>query len=317
MNIKFSRILNETVELNVAIAGNGPTILLIHGFPGLWYSWRHAMSHFASIGYQVIAQDVRGYGGSSKPIRIDAYKLRDLVSDAVAIIDALGNSPVYVVGDDWGAIIAWHLALLSPKRVRAVAGLSVPYQPPGPTSFIDLARQTYREKFFYQIFFQEVGRPEERLEFSVEETMRYFLFSKNRISAFNRWLTSEPSDKNQVSNPLPCPDWMSENELEVFVEAFSKGGFTGPLNRYRAQQLDVNDLISWTGATIQQPSFFIGGEADPFRHSLPGIDLFQQPGKFCSDFRGSVLIPKIGHWVQQEAPEIVNRLLADFFLNAI
>jgi hypothetical protein len=244
---------------------------------------------------------------------IDAYTLRDHVADAVAVIDALSEDPVFVVGDDWGAVIAWYLALLAPGRVRAVAGLSVPYVPPGPVSFIDIARHAYGEQFFYQLFFQKIGIAEQRLEIDVDETLRNILFSGRAITEFNHWLRHSPQNQEAGHFKRPCPNWMNEEELSIFVKAFSTNGFQGPLHRYRAQQLDVQDLQAWRGEAVQAPSLFVGGEMDQFRYSLPGYDLFHNPGQHCSDFRNGILIPDVGHWVQQEAPEILHGHLDAFF----
>jgi len=133
----FTKLHNGSIELNVAVAGSGPLILCVHGFPELWYSWRHQIAHFSARGYTVAALDVRGYGGSSKPHEIAAYSIRNLASDVASVIDQLGGGKAILFGHDWGAPIVWSTALLHPDKVRAVAGLSVPYVPRGPVSFID------------------------------------------------------------------------------------------------------------------------------------------------------------------------------------
>ena len=318
MTPDFVTVTNGSVHLRVAVAGEGPLVLFVHGFPGLWYSWRHQIARFAAAGYRAAALDVRGYGGSSKPSDIASYRTRDMVSDLSAVIDALGGGRAFVAGDDWGAVLAWYLALLAPERVAAVAGLSIPYLPPGPVSFLELARKALRGRFFYQHFFLEEGVAEEKLAQDVDETLRRFLFSGKDVEAFGHWLQTPPLSKGDGagSGRLPCPPWMDEADLAVFVEAFSKGGFRGPLNRYRAQALDVDDLRPWYGQPLRVPACFIAGEDDLFRHVISGYDLFSNPGFACRDFRGAVLLPGVGHWVQQEAPERVFSLHTQFFAGA-
>lgn len=311
----FVTVKNGAVELNVAVSGSGPLIVCVHGFPELWYSWRHQMTYFAARGFRVAALDVRGYGGSSKPKEIPAYTLRQLASDVVAVIDQLGDGPAILFGHDWGAPIVWHTALLHPDEISAVAGLSVPFRPRGPAPFIELVRPVYKGRFFYQIYFQQEGVAESELEVDIPVSLRKTYFALSGEAPHNKWL--EPKLENArlldgLVDPQPFPGWMSERDLAVYVDAFRAGGFRGPLNRYRAQGLDFADLAELTGRGITQPSAFIAGERDPVRAFVPGMDLYAEPGIACSDFRGSTIIPGIGHWVQQEAPSETNVALEAF-----
>ena len=311
----FITVRNGATELNVAVSGTGPLIVCVHGFPELWYSWRHQMAHFASRGFRVAALDVRGYGRSSKPKEIAAYMLRQLASDVVAVIDHFGNEPAILFGHDWGAPIVWHTALLHPDRIRAVAGLSVPYRSRGPVSFIDAVRSIYKGKFFYQIYFQQEGVAEAELEADVARGLRMTYFALSGAAPLNVWLEPKPPEAKVLDgliDPQPFPGWMSESDLAVYVEAFRAGGFRGPLNRYRAQDLDFTDLAELSGRGITQPAAFIAGERDPVRAFIPGMDLYADPGVACADFRGSTILPGIGHWVQQEAPEETNAALEAF-----
>ena len=311
----FITVRNGATELNVAVSGTGPLIVCVHGFPELWYSWRHQMAHFAARGFRVAALDVRGYGRSSKPQEIAAYTLRQLASDVVAVIDHFGDGPAILFGHDWGAPIVWHTALLHPDRIRAVAGLSVPYRPRGPAPFIDVVRSIYKGKFFYQIYFQQEGVAEAELEADVARGLRLTYFALSGEAPLNLWLEPKPPEAKVLDgliDPQPFPAWMSENDLAVYVDAFRAGGFRGPLNRYRAQNLDFADLADLGGRGIAQPSAFIAGERDPVRAFIPGMDLYADPGVACSDFRGSTILPGIGHWVQQEAPEKTNAVLEAF-----
>jgi pimeloyl-ACP methyl ester carboxylesterase len=303
------------MDRNVAIAGDGPLIVCVHGFPELWYSWRHQMQYFAGRGYSVAALDVRGYGKSSKPHEVAAYTLRNLASDVAAVIDQLGNGKAILLGHDWGAPIVWHTSLLYPDKVTAVAGLSVPFFPRGAAPFLDIMKMIYKDRFFYQTYFQQEGVAEAELERDVSDSLRKMYFAASGDAPLNKWLEQKPASAKLLDgmvDPDPYPAWMSEKDLKVYVDAFRESGFRGPINRYRAQTLDFTDLAELSGKTIVQPSCFIAGERDLVRSFVPGTDLYAAPGAACADFRGATILPGIGHWVQQEAPSETNAALENF-----
>ena len=311
----FTHVANGPITLNIAVEGNGPLIICVHGWPELSHAWRHQLAHFSARGYTVAAMDVRGYGGSSKPHEISAYSMRNLTADVAAAIDALGGGKAILFGHDWGAPIVWNTAVLFPDKVSAVAGLSVPYTPIAPRSFIDLARAVYKDRFFYQLYIQTEGVAEAEVEANVRGALRKLYYSCCGDAPRNGLLVHKPADAGLLDglvDPDPFPAWMSESDLQVFVDAFTAGGLRGPFNRYRVQDIDSRELGSLPNAVVSQPSFFIAGEKDPVRAFLPGHDLYASPGAACSDFRGSVILPGIGHWVQQEAPAQTNAALESF-----
>lgn len=314
--MNFVTVNNGSIDLNVAVAGHGgPLILCVHGWPELWYSWRHQIIHFSERGYTVAALDVRGYGRSSKPSEIAAYSIRNLASDVAAAIDELGRGTAILFGHDWGAPIVWNTALLYPNKVKAVAGLSVPYRPRGPASLIEMAKAIYKDRFFYQLYFQKEGIAEAELEADITVTLRKVYFALSGAAPLNKWLEHKPANGKLLDgmiDPQPFPDWMSEKDLQVYSEAFRAGGFRGPLNRYRAQLIDFEEMAEFAGKSVTQPSYFVAGEFDAIRSFIPGMDLYANPGAACSDFRGSVILPGIGHWVQQEAPAETNAALQGF-----
>jgi pimeloyl-ACP methyl ester carboxylesterase len=313
--MNFVMMKNGPIDLNVAVAGNGPLILCVHGFPELWYSWRHQLSYFSERGYKVAALDVRGYGRSSKPHEIAAYSMRHLASDVAAAIDQLGGGKAVLFGHDWGAPIVWNTALLYPNKVTAVAGLSVPYRPRGPASFVEMAKAIYKDRFFYQLYFQQEGVAEAEFEADVTTGLRKGYFALSGAAPLNKWLEQKPADAKLLDgmiDPQPFPDWMSAKDLQVYVDAFRAGGFRGPLNRYRAQGIDFQELAEYAGKPVTQPACFIAGERDPVRAFVPGMDLYADAGAACADFRGSTILPGIGHWVQQEAPAETNAALERF-----
>jgi pimeloyl-ACP methyl ester carboxylesterase len=315
----FVTIANGSIALNVAVKGSGPLILCVHGWPELWYSWRHQIEYFSQRGYTVAALDVRGYGESSKPAEIAAYSMKAIASDLAAVIDRLGGGQAILFGHDWGAAIAWDTALIYSDKVRAVAGLSVPYMPRGETSFLTLARTIYADRFFYQLYFQPEGVAEAELEADVEASLRKIYFALSGDAPLNKWLEYKAGTSGLLdgaTNPQPFPVWMRDVDMAVYVRAFEGSGFRGPINRYRAEDIDVSELAPYVGAVVTQPACFIGGERDAVRALLPGVDLFEQPGAACADFRGSTLIPGIGHWVQQEAPTATNTALEAFLVLA-
>jgi len=194
-NIKI--IKSNGLTLRVAISGEGPLVLLIHGWPESWYSWRHQIAALSAAGYRVAAPDVRGYGGSDKPQAIEAYDMASITADMAGLIAALGAEQAVVIGHDWGAPIAWNTALLYPQRVRAVAGLSAPYTGPGPAPFIDVVKQLYKDKFFYQIYFQEPGVAEAELEADVRSSLRKIYY----------WISGEGLQAAQQAGQCEIAGW--------------------------------------------------------------------------------------------------------------
>jgi pimeloyl-ACP methyl ester carboxylesterase len=313
--MQFTTVRNGSVELNVAVAGSGPLIVCVHGWPELWYSWRHQVDYFSTRGYRVAAIDVRGYGGSSKPREIAAYSMTNIAGDVAAVVDALGDGKAILFGHDWGAPIVWNTSLLYSGKISAVAGLSVPYMPLGDASFIDMANALYAGRFFYQLYFQKEGVAEAELEADVRASLRKIYFALSGNAELNKWIENKSVDArllDGLSDPAIFPDWMTEKDLQVYIDAFLAGGFRGPLNRYRAQTIDFGELRELAGKPVTQPAFFLGGERDVVRSFIPGMDLYANAAIACTDFRGSVIVPGVGHWIQQEAPRATNDALAGF-----
>lgn len=318
-NVAFTTVSNGEIDLNVAVQGDGPLILCVHGWPELWYSWRHQMAHFSQQGYAVAAMDVRGYGGSSKPDDIAAYTLTQLASDVAAVIDELGDGSAIVLGHDWGAPIAWNTARLHPDKVSAVAGLSVPYFPTGPDDSLQRWREAFTDqgKFFYQVYFADnVGGAEAELGADSLASIRKIYYAASGDAHGAPFLSDKPADAKMLDglvDPDPFPDWCSNDDLRVYADAMDAGGWHGPLHRYRAQPIDAQELGSLPNPNLTQPAAFIGGEFDVVRGFAEGVDPYDFAGMACNDFRGTTIIDGAGHWVQQEAPQATNAALAAFF----
>lgn len=303
-------------RLHLVEQGTGPLVLLVHGFPESWYSWRHQLPALAAAGYRAVAIDVRGYGRSSKPAATDAYGMLDLVQDNVAVVRALGEESAVVIGHDWGSNIAATSALLHPEVFRAVGLLSVPYAPPGGPRPTDVfGRIGGPEQEFYVSYFQEPGRAEAEIEPDVRGWLAGFYAA---LSADTMPAPSEPDPHfvthgGRLRDRFPAgrmPAWLSEHDLDIYAAEFERTGLTGALNRYRNVDRDWEDLASHRGAPIKQPSLFIGGTLDASTTWMAdAIDAYPTtlPALFASH-----LLEGCGHWIQQERPAEVNHLLTDW-----
>ena len=296
MSPELRMIETNGVRLRVALAGDGPLVILVHGFPESWYSWRHQIEALSRAGYRVAAPDVRGYGGSDRPHDVEAYDMESLTGDIAGLAEALSpDEQAVVVGHDWGAPIAWNTARLHADRFRAVAGLSVPYVPPGDVVFIDAARALFTDRglFFYQIYFQDQGPPEAELEADPAETIRKFYYAISGDAPDGTW----PFDKKHgdtLLHRLPEPDmplpWLNEEDVAYYAAQFRQSGFRGPLNRYRNWHRDHAYLKAHSSpAVIGQPSFFIGGTRDLVLKMFPG-DMVAAMKQSLGDLRGAELL---------------------------
>ena len=265
------RIDTGEVMLNCMIErpanGMGDLVILVHGFPESWYSWRHQLGPLAAAGYTACAIDVRGYGKSDKPEAIEAYAMEHIVGDLVGLTRQLqADAPAILVGHDWGAPIVWNSALTHPERFRAVAGLSVPFAgvPNRPFTETFRAHFTSKGRFFYQEYFQEPGVAETEAEDDPRrfiETMMYSISGDVPAGAY--W--DKPLGATFLEGlpePVAVP-WLTEADLDFYEGEFTASGFRGPLNRYRNHERDFEWMQPFAGRRIEQPSLFIGGSRDP------------------------------------------------------
>lgn len=309
-DISHRFVQTNGIRLHVAESGDGPLVLLLHGWPELWYSWRLQLSALAEAGYHAVAPDIRGYGQSDAPVALDAYSMRNLLADIEGLLDALGERDAVLVGHDWGAAMAWNTAALRPDRCRAVVGMSVPHlgRPPiPPTRLFD---RLFGERWFYVSHFQEQGVAETELEADVARTMRIILAGTAAFdTAAPAVLAKRRGDGflEGMEAPDTLPAWLSDEDLAYFVEQYEASGFRGGLARYRNMDRDWQELPELATARIEQPALFITGERDPARALAP-TDAMRV---FVPNLR-EVVVPEAGHWIQQEQSKAVNAALLRF-----
>ncbi|MCZ6887627.1 MAG: alpha/beta hydrolase [Gammaproteobacteria bacterium] len=317
----MSDITHRTVETNglnmhIAEAGEGPLVVLCHGFPESWYSWRHQLPALAEAGYHVVAPDQRGYGETDAPQAVEAYTVLHLVGDIVGLVQALGEQQAVIVGHDWGSPVAWNAALMRPDIFRAVASLSVPTGDRGPLKPTDGMRQMFGDRFFYQLYFQTPGVAEHELQHDVRTTMRKLLFgaSGNSDRTGDMFTPGGPPKSAYMLEQTPdcgddLPDWLTEADLDFFTEIYTKTGFRGGLNWYRNVDLFWELSAAFQGKKIEQPALFVAGDRDvvPFNEQME-----QRMRATVTNLREVKILEGIGHWTQQEAPGDVNDALLGF-----
>jgi pimeloyl-ACP methyl ester carboxylesterase len=311
---QFEFLEGNGVRLRAAIAGSGPLIVLVHGFPESWYSWRHQIGALAAQGYRVCAIDVRGYGGSDRPHPVIAYDMQALVADTICVVHALSpDRPAILIGHDWGAPIVWTTALLHPNQVRAVAGLSVPYMgvPAKPLNVILDERFTQHSRFHYQVYFEAEGLAETEFEADVRSALLRIYYSASGDAPSGSWSKKAFGARllDGVESPNRLPSWLTNADLDYLAGEFAGSGFRGPLNRYRNYERDFAFLDPHRHRKIEQPSFYIGGTRDLVLSMIPNQDPGSVLREHATDVRGVNLIDGCGHWTQQERPDQVNALL--------
>jgi pimeloyl-ACP methyl ester carboxylesterase len=306
-----SRTLSANgIDQFVLEQGQGPLVVLCHGWPELSYSWRHQIPALAAAGFHVVAPDMRGFGQTSAPAEIGAYSIFDTVGDMVALVAALGEKQAVIVGHDWGAPVAWHAALFRPDIFTKVAGLSVPPPFRGRGRPLDSLREGGITNFYWQ-YFQTPGVAEAEFERDIAQTMRMVL--GRGVSDPNSLFIDEGKGfLGNLRGDLPLPHWLDETDIAYFAEAYKKSGFRGGLNWYRNLDRNWEMTAPWQGAQIHQPSLFIAGSKDSVITGLIGAKRIGDMERVLPNLRQKLVIEGAGHWVQQERPDEVNAALIAF-----
>jgi pimeloyl-ACP methyl ester carboxylesterase len=312
--LRHADIETNGITMHVVEAGpaDGEVVLMCHGFPESWYSWRHQLDALAADGYHAVAPDMRGYGGTDAPDDVRAYTTLHHIGDMVGVLDALGTATAVIVGHDWGGPVAWHAAALRPDRFRAVAVLSVPWLTRAPAPPTAAMRMIFDGQWFYFLYFQEPGVAEAELDPNAEEFLRNFLYtlSGDAPGELLRGLTGPGTEGGilpRLSAPDKLPGWLSDDDLAVYVDAFKDNGFRGGLNWYRCTDLSWDLSCAYGDMRVHQPALFVAGDRDPV------IGMFAGGLATMSDevpgLRDSIILPGCGHWTQQERPDEVNDAL--------
>jgi|SRR5579872_2539356 len=320
MEIGHRFVDSNGIRMHVAEVGAGPLVVLCHGFPESWYSWRHQLVALAEAGYHAVAPDQRGYGQTDHPEAIDQYTLFHLAGDIVGLVEALGVRSAVVVGHDWGAPVAWHAALFRPDRFRGVAGLSVPYLRRGSLRPTTIMPRT-PDAIFYQLYFQEPGVAEGEFERDPRVTIRRLLVGASGDAP------RPPADRPRYGpgmvprqggllsvnvDPPSLPRWITEADVDFFAAEFGRSGFRGPLNWYRNIDRNWELLRPWAGAKVTVPALFMAGDRDLVMR-FPKMDrIVASLSTMVPDLRKSVMLPGCGHWTQQERAAEVNAALIEF-----
>jgi pimeloyl-ACP methyl ester carboxylesterase len=300
------------IEMFLCEEGEGPLVLLCHGWPELSYSWRHQIPALAAAGFHVVAPDMRGFGRTSAPAEIEAYSIFHNVGDMVALVAALGETQAVIVGHDWGAPVAWHAAMFRPDIFTKVAGLSVPPPFRGRGKPLETLRAGGITNFYWQ-YFQPPGAAEAEFEADVALTMCTVLAGRG---------FSDPSAHQFVeegkgflaggSRDQPLPGWLTEADLDTFTKIYTRSGFRGGLNWYRNIDRNWELTAAWQDAQIHQPSLFLAGSKDGVITGLIGAKRVADMERVLPNLKAKIILDGAGHWVQQERPDEVNAALIDF-----
>jgi pimeloyl-ACP methyl ester carboxylesterase len=316
--ITHEQIPANGIELHVATAGpkDGQPVVLCHGFPELWYSWRHQLDALSDAGYRVFAPDLRGYGGSAKPTDVAEYGSDRLTGDLCGLLDHYGYDQAAFSGHDWGAMVVWEMGRLHPERVSALYNMSVPYSnaPARPT---DIFEVIFADKFFYMLYFQEVGPAEAEFEADPRGFLRTMLYSAGGegMAAANPLVADAPREGTRfqdIMTPAPetLPAWLTEADVDVYAAAFDKGGFFGPVSFYRNIDANWERSHDIPPSVYTMPTGFLTGSLDPVLMMMPGAA--EEMAAAMPDFRGATTVDGAGHWVQQEKPAETNAALLQF-----
>jgi len=316
--VTHDQVAVNGVELHVALAGpeDGVPVVLCHGFPELWYSWRHQLAALAGADYRAIAPDLRGYGGSSAPRQVADYGSDRLTGDLCGLLDHYGYERAHFVGHDWGAMVAWELGRLHPGRVSSLYAMSVPYSQ-APALPTHIFRAVFEGRFFYMLYFQPVGPAEAELEADPRHFIRTMLYAAGGegmagASAGLHDVSSRATRFLDVLGTAPevLPSWLTEHDVDVYAEAFLRSGFFGPVSYYRNMDANWERSRGIPPSVYTFPTGFLTGSLDPVRTMMPGVA--DKMPSLLPDFRGTTVIEGAGHWVQQERPDEVNGALLSF-----
>ena len=304
------------IRMHIAEAGTGPLVVLCHGWPESWYSWRHQIEALAKAGFHAVAPDMRGYGQTDKPDAIDSHTLFHLTGDIIGLVQALGEKQATVIGHDWGAPVAWHCALFRPDIFRNVVGLSVPYRPRGSVK-PSTAWPSTDDAEFYQSYFQRPGEAEAEFDKDVRNTILLTLLGASGDAS-----RADPAMQGMVPRkggwlagktpPTTLPGWIRDADIDFYASEFKRAGFSGGLNWYRNIDRNWELTAPWTGATVNARALYVVGDRD-LVYRFRGMDqLVPNLRQFVPNLQDTIILAGCGHWTQQERAQEVNEAILAF-----
>ncbi len=308
-------IQSNGIQMRIAEMGTGPLVILVHGWPESWYSWRHQLPALAAAGYHAVAPDMRGYGKTEKPAAVEDFDIHHVTADIVGIVDALGEKTAVVVGHDWGSIVAWQCLLLHPDRFTGLVAMSVPYSGRGPESPIDSWKKAFGDNFFYILYFQEPGVAEKEFDADPRGILSRLYLSPD--SPREAPTVTDPKRAAggwipRLGAPKGLPAWLTQADLDYYVAEFTEAGFRGGINYYRNFGRNWETTPQLTGVKVKQPVLFIAGEKDVVVRGATAEQLTALMKNSCADLRAVKLVPGMGHWIQQESPDEANKAIIEF-----
>ena len=312
--IRHRTIPANGIEIHAAEAGDGPLVLMCHGWPELWYSWRHQLAALADAGFRAVAPDMRGFGQTTAPDDAAAYTILHNVGDMVALVAALGETRALIVGHDWGAPVAWHAALMRPDIFPAVVAMSVPHRRRGPLPPLDTLRKAGKSDYYY-LYFQEQAAEDEFARDARYTLSRVLYIGSGDTPRDDKMSMYVDRAKGFLGAPhgaVPLPPWLGEKDIDVFAAEYARTGFRGGLNWYR--NIDRNWALTapWYAAKIMQPALFIAGSRDAVITGSIGQRALDEMDDVVPNLKRKILLDGAGHWIQQERPQEVNAALIEF-----
>ena len=304
------------IRLHVAEQGEGPLVILCHGFPECWYSWRHQLPALAKAGFRAVALDLRGYGRSDRPEDVEKYTILHDVGDIVGLVDTLGARQAVIAGHDIGATIAWQTALLRPDRIRAVIALSPPFRSRGfgdsgpPTTLMPRTENAV----FYQLFLQN-PTAEAGLGRDLRLTFRYQFYTLSGDVPASAGVGGlqpgmMPRKGGFMTDPPSLPAWLTEPDIDVYVKEYARSGFHGPLAWWRNIDRGWELMAPFAGAAVTVPALYMAGDRD-FVAAVFSEDIAKQ-SVLVPKLRPPIMLAGCGHWTQQERGPEVSAAMIDF-----
>jgi pimeloyl-ACP methyl ester carboxylesterase len=312
--VRHRMIETNGIRLHVAEQGDGPLIILCHGFPECWYSWRNQLPALANAGFRAVAPDLRGYGQSDHPKEVEKYTILDDIGDVVGLVDALGAKRAVIAGHDIGAAIAWQTALLRPDIFRAVIALSPPFRSRGfgdsgpPTTLMPRTENAV----FYQLFLQ-TPEAEAGLGRDLRLTFRYQFYTFSGDRPPSSGVGGLPPGMmlrkgGFLTDPPSLPAWVTESDIDVYVKEYARSGFHGPLAWWRNIDRGWELMAPFAGAAVTVPALYMAGKRD-FVAAVFSQYIAKQSA-LVPKLRPPIMLPGCGHWTQQErAPEVSTAMI--------